>query len=140
MLREHIMKILSQIVRPVSFLVSTALLSMSLYMPAAQAAMVSTDQVISATTASAARTQLQTTLLRVDVQQALLEQGVNPQDVQSRVAALSDDEAAQLALQIEQAPAGGSALGTLVFVFLVLVVTDIVCLTNIFPFTVKHCR
>lgn len=134
------MKILSQIVRPVSFLVSTALLSMSLYMPAAQAAMVSTDQVISATTASAARTQLQTTLLRVDVQQALLEQGVNPQDVQSRVAALSDDEAAQLALQIEQAPAGGSALGTLVFVFLVLVVTDIVCLTNIFPFTVKHCR
>lgn len=134
------MKILSQIVRPVSVLVSTALLSLSLYMPAAQAAMVSTDQVISTTAASAARSQLQTMLLRVDVQQALLEQGVNPQDVQARVAAMSDDEAAQLAMQIEEAPAGGSALGTLVFVFLVLVVTDIVCLTNIFPFTVKHCR
>ena len=134
------MKILRHIVRPVSILVSTAVLSLSLYTPAAQAAMVSTDQVINVAEGASARTQLQTALLRADVQQALIEQGVNPQDVQARVAALSDDEAAQMAMQLDEMPAGGDGLGLIVFVFLVLVVMDIVCLTNIFPFTVKHCR
>lgn len=134
------MKILHHIVRPVSVLVSTAVLSLSLYTPAAQAAMVTTDQVINVAEAASARTQLQTALLRADVQQALIEQGVNPQDVQTRVDALSDDEAAQLAMQLDEMPAGGDGLGLIVFVFLVLVVMDIVCLTNIFPFTVKHCR
>lgn len=134
------MKILHHIVRPVSVLVSTAVLSLSLYTPAAQAAMVTTDQVINVAEAASARTQLQTALLRADVQQALIEQGVNPQDVQARVDALSDDEAAQLAMQLDEMPAGGDGLGLIVFVFLVLVVMDIVCLTNIFPFTVKHCR
>lgn len=126
--------------KPVALLVSFAVMTMSLYMPAAQAAMVSTDQVIGVATFSTARIQLETALLRDDVQQALIAQGVNPQDVAARVAALSDAEAAQLATQLNDLPAGGDGLGTLVFVFLVLVVMDIVCLTNIFPFTVKHCR
>ncbi|MDQ1362293.1 MAG: hypothetical protein QG652_153 [Pseudomonadota bacterium] len=134
------MKILRHLARPVSVLVSTAVLSLNLYMPAAQAAMVTTDQVINMVEATAARNQLQATLLRADVQQALLDQGVNPQDVQARVDALSADEAAQLAAQLDELPAGGDGLGLIVFVFLVLIVTDIVCLTNIFPFTVKHCR
>ena len=132
------MQIMSQLVRPVSILVSMAVLSLSLYMPAAQAAMVSTDIILADT--STARTQLQTILLRADVQQGLLEKGVNPLDVQARVNALSDEEATQLAAQLEDLPAGGDGLGTIVFLFLVLVVLDIICLTNIFPFTVKHCR
>jgi hypothetical protein len=132
------MQILRHLIRPVSGLVSIAVLSLSLYMPAAQAAMVSTDTILA--DSSTARTQLQTTLLRADVQQGLLEKGVNPLDVQARVNALSDEEAMQLAAQLDELPAGGDGLGTLVFLFLVLVVLDIACLTNIFPFTVKHCR
>ncbi len=132
------MQILRHLIRPVSGLVAMAVLSLSLYMPAAQAAMVSTDTILA--DSSTARTQLQTTLLRADVQQGLLEKGVNPLDVQARVNALSDEEAMQLAAQLDELPAGGDGLGTLVFLFLVLVVLDIACLTNIFPFTVKHCR
>ena len=129
-----------QIVRPVALIVTTAVLSMSLYIPAAQAAMVTTDQVMGVADTTAARTLLETTIMRVEVQQALLAQGVNPQDIQARVAALSDSEAAQMASQLDELPAGGDGLGLIVMVFLILVVMDIACLTNIFPFTVKHCR
>ena len=131
---------LHSINRPVSLLVAITFLTLSLYTPATQAAIVTTSEVISTSAAIDARTQLQTNLLRTEVQQALFEQGVNPQDVQARIDALSDDEATQLASEIDAAPAGGDVLGTVVFVFLVLVITDILCLTNIFPFTVKHCR
>jgi hypothetical protein len=134
------MQIMRQLVRPVSVFVSTAILSLSMYMPAAQAAMVTTDQVMGDIETSVAHIQLQTALLRADVQQALIKQGVSPQDVQARVDALSDDEAAQLAAQLDELPAGGDGLSLIVFVFLILVVMDILCLTNIFPFTVKHCR
>ena len=129
-----------QIIRPVALIVTTAVLSMSLYIPAVQASMVTTDQVMGVAEATAARTLLEMTIMRVDVQQALLAQGVNPQDIQARVAALSDSEAAQMASQLDELPAGGDGLGLIVMVFLILVVMDIVCLTNIFPFTVKHCR
>lgn len=129
-----------QIVRPVALIVTTAVLSMSLYIPAVQASMVTTDQVMGVAETTAARTLLETTIMRVDVQQALLAQGVNPQDIQARVAALSDSEAAQMASQLDELPAGGDGLGLIVMVFLILVVMDIACLTNIFPFTVKHCR
>ena len=131
---------LHPIIRPVSLFVAITFLTLSLYTPATQAAMVTTSEVISTGAATAARTQLQTNLLRTEVQQALIEQGVNPQDVQARIDSLSDDEATQLASEIDVAPAGGDVLGTIVFVFLVLVITDILCLTNLFPFTVKHCR
>ena len=129
-----------QILRPVALVAATAILSISLYTPAVQASMVTTDQVMGVAETTAARTLLETTIMRVDVQQALLAQGVNPQDVQARVAALSDSEAAQMASQLDELPAGGDGLGLIVMVFLILVVMDIACLTNIFPFTVKHCR
>ena len=128
-----------QIMRPVALVLSTVMLSFSLYTPAAHAAMITTDQVMGVDIASA-RTQIEMTLMRADVQQALLQQGVNPQDIQARVAALSDVEAAQMASQLNDLPAGGDGLGLLVMVFLILVVMDIACLTKIFPFTVKHCR
>jgi hypothetical protein len=38
---------------------------------------------------------------------------------------------------MDELPAGGDALGLLVFIFLVLLFTDIMGFTNIFPF-VKH--
>ena len=51
-----------------------------------------------------------------------------------RVAALTDDEAGRLAEQINSAPAGG-IIGALLLVFFVLLVTDILGLTKVYPFT-----
>ncbi len=73
---------------------------------------------------------------RADVQSQLQAYGVNPAEVKARVAALSDAEVAELAARIEELPAGGvSILGAVLIVFLVLLLTDILGYTKVFPFT-----
>ena len=73
---------------------------------------------------------------RADVQAQLLARGVNPQDVSARVAALTDAEAVELAARIDELPAGGIGIvGAILVVFLVLLLTDILGYTKIFPFT-----
>ena len=78
-------------------------------------------------------------LERADVQQQLQAHGVTLEQAKARVAALSDAEAAQLAAQIDSLPAGGDGVGALIgallIVFLVLLLTDILGLTKVFPFT-----
>ena len=64
----------------------------------------------------------------------MVKRGVDPMQVEQRVAALTDEEASAMADQIEKAPAGG-IIGVIVFIFLVLLVTDILGLTKVFPFT-----
>jgi hypothetical protein len=96
----------------------------------AQAGMVGTDVAV----AAANRDRISTMLDREDVRQQLQGYGVSLADVKDRVAALTDDEAAQLARQMDTAPAGG-IIGAIIFVFLVLLITDILGLTKVFPFT-----
>lgn len=75
-------------------------------------------------------------LTRDEVRVALAARGVDPAQVEARVAALTPAEAQQLADQLDRAPAGASSvLGVLFAVFIILLVTDILGLTKIFPFT-----
>ena len=78
-------------------------------------------------------------LARPDVQSQLAARGVSLEQAKARVAALSDAEAAQLAAQIDSLPAGGDFGGALIsavlIVFLVLLLTDILGFTKVFPFT-----
>jgi hypothetical protein len=115
-----------------------ALLIVSLTMPApmpAEAAMLSTDAALS----GLERERVADFLARPDVRSLLQSYGVHPDDASARVAALSDSEVARLAAEIDRAPAGGDALGTIVWValvvFLVLLITDLLGLTKVFPFT-----
>jgi intracellular sulfur oxidation DsrE/DsrF family protein len=102
---------------------------------AAPAALLSAEQVQQAAQ-PAGRALLERTLQRADVVAALEARGVSVQAARERVAALTDAEAAQVAAQIDAAPAGaGDVLGVIVFIFLVLLVTDILGFTKIFPFT-----
>ncbi len=78
---------------------------------------------------------LQTLLQRDEVRQALIERGVDPTDAAERVGALTDEQASQLLAEIDQAPAGAGIIETAVFVFLVLLVTDILGFTKVFSFT-----
>lgn len=102
---------------------------------AAQASIVATDEVITADAALANRDRVNSFLARADVQQALQAQGLSTQAATDRVKALSDAEVEQLAGRVDQAPAGGDVLGLLFTVFIVLLVTDILGLTKVFPFT-----
>ncbi len=75
-------------------------------------------------------------LARADVQSHLQAMGVDPQDAAQRVQALSDEEVHQLYGHVQSVPAGGmDIIGTLVFIFVLLLVTDILGLTKVFPFT-----
>lgn len=97
----------------------------------ALAGIVSTDSVV----AGAERERIAGLLERGEVRSRLQALGVDPADARERVAALSDAEAAQLAAQLDDLPAGGDLLGAAVLVFLVLLFTDIMGYTKVFPFT-----
>lgn len=106
----------------------------------AQAALISTEQAHAvdaapAGAASADRAQLHAALDRQDLVAALQERGVPVDQLRARVDSLTDAEAAQLVAQIDSAPAGASIIGTLFTVFIVLLVTDILGFTKVFPFT-----
>lgn len=101
----------------------------------AQASIIATSEITSAGVAASSRETVNTFLARDDVRQAMQAQGVSPLSAAERVNAMSDMEVAQLAGRINQAPAGGDVLGILFTVFIVLLVTDIMGLTKVFPFT-----
>jgi len=96
-------------------------------------ALIGTEQ---AAAALAGRVLLEQTLSRADVVAGLQARGVSVEAARARVAALTDAEAAQVAAQIDRAPAAGSdVLGVLLTIFVVLLITDILGFTKVFPFT-----
>ena len=103
-----------------------------------QAAMIGTEQIHAAGNASQDRARVAAALERPDVVRQLETMGVSPADAKARVAALSDEEVATLAGKVDSLPAGGDVLGVLLFVFVLLLVTDILGLTKVFPFTRSH--
>ena len=85
---------------------------------------------------SAQRDRIASMLERADVRAQLEAYGVRAVDVKARVAALTDEEAAQLAGKLDSLPAGGDGIiGALLLIFVVLLITDILGLTKVFPFT-----
>lgn len=104
-----------------------------------QAAMISAEQVAGGSLSAGAeqdRARILSTLSRDDVQAALVARGIDPAQAKDRVAALTDEEASQMASQLDTAVAGGDGIvGAIVLVFLVLLLTDILGFTKIFPFT-----
>ncbi len=107
----------------------------------AQAEMVTTDQVIEQVNPPEDRTRVMDFMLRDDVQQQLTILGVDPEEAARRVASLSDEEIQQIAGRLEEMPAGeggvGPIVGAILIIFLVLLITDLLGLTDIFPFVKK---
>ncbi len=103
--------------------------------PAAPAALIGTEQMAASLAQDGTRAQLLAALDRADLAAALQARGVSVEQVRLRVHALTDAEAAQLQQQIDAAPAGADVLGVVFTVFIILLVTDILGLTKVFPFT-----
>ncbi len=107
----------------------------------AKAEMVTTDQVIEQVNPPEDRTRVMDFMLREDVQQQLTLLGVDPEEAARRVASLSDEEIQEIAGRLEELPAGeggvGAVVGAIVIIFLVLLVTDLLGLTDVFPFVKK---
>ena len=118
--------------KAVAAMASLSLLGATVPLPA-QAALVGTEQVLHAD--GSARQHIRSWLARQDVRKVLLANGVDPAQVQARVNALTDREAQDFAQRIDGLPAGGDVLGILFAVFVILLITDILGLTKVFPFT-----
>lgn len=122
--------------RILAFILSASLINLPM-LQTAHAGMVTTEQVArmaDTEQADSGHARLTEALSRADVRAAMERQGVDPAKAIERVAALTDDEAGRLAEQINSAPAGG-IIGALLLVFFVLLVTDILGLTKVYPFT-----
>jgi uncharacterized membrane protein len=136
------MKSVYRVTKPVSLILAIYVLMLSGPHQAALAAMVGTETVWNAARVQNARELVRSLMAREDIQAALVNQGIDPLEAQARSEALSDVEVVRLAERIESLPAGGSAVGIIVgailIVFLVLLITDILGYTNVFPFTRSH--
>lgn len=102
----------------------------------ARAEMVTTDAAVSKYAAYADRSFLLQEIQRDEVRAEIIAAGVDPEEAERRLMAMSDEEVALLVSQIEDGSAGGDAIGTIVgallTVFIVLLVTDLLCLTSVF--------
>lgn len=122
--------------RPVIAVLVAACLAAVTFPQPSYAALVSTTAAI----ARDDHARIAAALDRADVRAGLAAYGVDEKSVKARVVALSDEEAAQLAGKLDALPAGGDAglgavVGAAVLVFLVLLLTDILGFTHVFPFT-----
>ena len=98
----------------------------------ARAAVIGAEQFIGATDRRATIDAVTAALAREDVQIALQRHGVDPAMAVERVAALNDEELMLLAEDLENLPAGGSLLGTLGVVAIVVVILELVGVIDIF--------
>jgi len=126
--------------KPVSIFLVVLMMILSLPYQSALAALIGTEELMGSQTATEARAYIMSVLAREDIQKALMARGIDPMEAQARVGTLTDQEAIRMADTMEQLPAGGNIgviVALAVFVFLVLLITDLLGYTNIFPFVKK---
>ena len=137
------MKRIFRIAKPVSLVLAVYVFMISGPQQAAMAALVDTENVLDAGRVQSAREQVRILMDREDIQAALVRQGIDPREARARAEALSDAEAVRLAGAVESLPAGGTSaaaviVGALLIVFLILLISDILGYTSVFPFTRRH--
>ncbi|MFV3093697.1 PA2779 family protein [Pseudomonas sp. GW6] len=102
--------------------------------PAANAAMVGTHEVIAEQQYKVDQEQLMAMLDDEQVKEKLVSMGVDRDQVESRIASLTPAELAQFNQQLDQAPAGAGVVGIIVLFLVIFIITDMLCATNIFNF------
>ncbi len=132
------MRAMPQLRRSVALVLAVVLGLLTGPVDAARAALVGTGQAIAADDAGSDRDRVAAFLARADVRAQMAALGVDPAEAARRVAGLSDAEVQRIAGELDRLPAGQSALGLIIgaslLVFIVLLVTDLLGLTDVFPF------
>lgn len=115
-------------------IVMLLVVSMSLLgLPAvAMAAPIGTDDLVQLEQRGELLSQIQQRLASDGLRGQFLAHGVAPAEVEARIAALSTEELELLAQQLDELPAGGDALAVIGVVFVVLLILELVGVTNIF--------
>lgn len=122
--------------RPIACLVVLALSVFFTILSPAQAALVTTNEIISQSKNDDARVKVNLFLSREDVRQQMIAMGVNPDLTKMRVASMTDQEIAQIADRLDQVPAGGGAFETILIiagiVALAFFITDLIGWTDVY--------
>lgn len=127
------MRVLRSVKRNLAAALAAVLLGMQL--APVQAAVIGTERLVAAERQALQRAELTAMLEREDVARQLQALGVDVEAARERVAALTDAEVARLNQRLAELPAGGvDAVGVILLVLLVFVITDIIGATDIFPF------
>lgn len=132
---------LKKLMRPVGLVLIISFCLLNFNVPNVQAKLIGTEAVIAEQHTAGQRAQVKAFLAQEEVVQLLTQYGVDAIEAQKRVDSLSNQELADIVQSIDKLPAGGSAVGTIVgaalLIFLVLLLTDLLGLTNVYPF-VNH--
>lgn len=136
------MRLPRNIVKALTYVLVWTVFTLNVPFNVAQAAMVGTENLIlNEAQGPNDRQRLHTFLARQDVQAAIEVQGINATEAKYRVESLSDAEVSRIVGKLDQLPAGGDAAGAIVgaalLIFLVLLFTDLLGLTDVFPFVKK---
>lgn len=98
----------------------------------ASAAMIGTETLASQSLRADTELRVQTLLSREDVQSKLVAWGVDVEKAKSRANAMSDAELQRVASTLDQQPAGGDIIVLVGVVFVVLLILELVGVTNVF--------
>ena len=101
----------------------------------AHAALISTEQLSLQQSREVNQHKVSQALARPELIRQLQAMGVSADQARQRVAALTDQELEMLADQTDRLPAGGDFFATVGFIFIILLITDILGFTKVFPFT-----
>jgi Skp family chaperone for outer membrane proteins len=99
---------------------------------AAHAGVISAEQYLNSVDRQQAVARVNAVLARKQVREELERLGVSPDAASERVAALSDQDLRELSDRLEELPAGGSLLGVVGVVFIVLLILEFVGVIDIF--------
>ena len=125
----------SGFMRITSRLLIACVFGLGLPLQSTHAGLVGTDKVAVSAQSQSERERIRFFLDREDVRNELQIQGVDVNTAKARVDALTDEEVQKVAGKLDQMPAGGDIIGILFTVFVILLVTDILGFTKVFPFT-----
>ena len=84
------------------------------------------------------KSKIDTFLEKKEVEAKLASLGVNKEVLKERIASLTPDEISQINKKIDTMPAGGdfgAVIGVLAFIFVLLIITDVLGFTKVFTFT-----
>lgn len=120
--------------KPLVLTLAAATLTAGMQAPA-MAGLVDNEQLAMQAELQMKRDEVRSFMARDDVRAAMLDYGVNPADVDARIANMTEAELLRIQHQLDQLPAGGDGgvLGAILIVILIFVLLDVLGATDVFP-------
>ena len=112
-------------------IIITTFFSTSAFIPAARSAAIDTTTYLTLSE-NPTKAELEALMNREDVQKQLIALGVDPDDATNRIASLTPGELTMLQERIDSLPAGANLLAILGIVLVVLIVLELVGITDVF--------